>query len=191
MGRPKALLPFGPGGPSFLDRIVGAMREGGVADVLVIGRPDAGDVREAALRAGARFVANERHAGGQLTSIVAAVNAVDRPGVCGVLVMPVDMPFARPASFAAVLRDFGGAPGTIARAAHGARHGHPVIFGRAFFDSLRHADPAIGAKAVLRAHPAAIRDVDLDDPGVLHDIDSQEDYVAAFGCVPGQSAVQS
>lgn len=191
MGRSKALLPYGPGGPSFLHRIIATMREGGVTDVLVIGRPDAPDVREAAVRAGARFVANERHAGGQLTSIVAAVNAVDRPGVRGLLVMPVDMPFARPASFAEVLRDFGGAPERIVRAVHGVRHGHPVIFGRAFFDPLRHADPAVGAKAILRAHPGAVRDVEVDDPGVLRDVDSQDDYVAAFGCLPGESAVQS
>lgn len=191
MGRSKALLPFGAGGPSFLGRIVATMREGGVDDVLVIGRPEDAEVRDAVLSAGARFVANEHHAHGQLTSIVAAVNAVDRPGVQGLLVMPVDMPFALPASFAAVLRNFGGAPGIVARAVHGGRHGHPVIFGRAFFDALRRADPEIGAKAVLRASPGALRDVEVEDPGILKDIDSPEDYVAAFGCAPGGSAVTS
>jgi CTP:molybdopterin cytidylyltransferase MocA len=41
---------------------------------------------------------------------------------------------------------------------------------------LRHADPAIGAKAVVRAHTGPLTDVDVDDPAVLHDIDRPEDY---------------
>jgi len=56
------------------------------------------------------------------------------------------------------------------------RNGHPVVFSRTVFDELRRADPAIGAKAVLRDHQDAIVNVDVDDPGVAGDIDTPEDY---------------
>jgi molybdenum cofactor cytidylyltransferase len=62
------------------------------------------------------------------------------------------------------------------RAVHAGRHGHPVLFGRAVFGELRHADPATGAKAVVRAHAADVLNVDVPDPGVLLDIDLPEDY---------------
>jgi molybdenum cofactor cytidylyltransferase len=58
-----------------------------------------------------------------------------------------------------------------------------VVFGRAVFDALRRADPATGAKAVVRAHP--VLDVEVDDPGVLLDIDTPEDYQALRNRVIG------
>jgi molybdenum cofactor cytidylyltransferase len=64
----------------------------------------------------------------------------------------------------------------IVRATYRGRHGHPVIFSRTVFDSIRHADPAIGAKAVVRAHVQDVIDVDVDDPGVVLDVDNPEDY---------------
>jgi CTP:molybdopterin cytidylyltransferase MocA len=49
------------------------------------------------------------------------------------------------------------------------------VFGRSLFDELRRADPSQGAKAVVRAHAAAIVDLDSDDAAVVHDIDAPDD----------------
>jgi len=66
------------------------------------------------------------------------------------------------------------------RPAHGDQHGHPVIFDRAVFDALRHADPAIGAKAVVRERHADILNVPVDDRGAFIDVDTAEEYRAAI-----------
>ncbi len=187
MGRSKALLPFGPTNPdTFLTHIVAAMRAGGLDDVLIVGRPDDRDLIQAVrqLAVPARFVANPNHERGQITSIVAAINAIDRPGVRGLLVLPVDMPLVRPETFAALLHASALHADTIVRAVHGGRHGHPVIFDRGSFDALRHADASTGAKAVLRARADHVLDVEVDDAGVLTDVDTMQDYVAAFGRTP-------
>jgi len=194
MGRPKALLPVGPdSAETFLSRIVASMRAGGLDDVLVVGRPDDVELREAVARLDppVRYVGNVDHERGQLSSIVAAVDAVDRPGVRGLLVSPVDMPLVKPETFAAVLRAFAASPGTIVRASCGGGHGHPVIFDRGSFGDLRRADPDVGAKAVLRASPQRVIDVDVADTGVLADVDSPEDYVAIFGSGPDSAGVRS
>lgn len=189
MGRAKALLPYGPDGAhtrahTFLSRIMASMRAGGIDDILVVGRPDDAELQDAVARTAfpVRFVANVDHERGQLTSILAAVNAIDCPGVRGLLVMPVDMPLVQPETFAAVLRESAAHPGVIVRAVCGGRHGHPVIFDRSCFDALRRADPAAGAKVVLRAN--RVLDVEVPDAGVLTDVDSVEDYVAVFGRTP-------
>jgi molybdenum cofactor cytidylyltransferase len=187
MGRAKALLPCGPpGADTFLHRIIASMRAAGIQDILVIGRPDDAELLEAVLRQAfpARFVANPHHDRGQLTSIVAAINAVDRPGVRGLAVMPVDMPLVRPETFGAVLRASEAHPGTIVRATCGGRHGHPVVFDRGSFDALRHADPSVGAKAVLQARADRVLNIEVADDGVLKDVDSVEDYTAIFGRAP-------
>ena len=64
----------------------------------------------------------------------------------------------------------------ILRAVHGGRHGHPVIFKREVFEALRAADPAVGAKAVMRA--IGVEDIEVDDPGILQDVDTPEDYTS-------------
>jgi molybdenum cofactor cytidylyltransferase len=189
MGRPKALLPCGPGQESFVERIVSRLRLGGAADVLVVGRPGDRPLREALERMPLppRFVENPDPERGQLSSLLAGLDVADRPGVRGVLVLPVDMPDVRADTIAAVCAAFTATGAPIVRASRGGRHGHPVIFGRRLFDDLRHADPSAGAKAVLRAHEAEIIDVEVDDPGALVDFDLPEDYERRFGGKPSSA----
>jgi molybdenum cofactor cytidylyltransferase len=182
MGQPKALLPAGPGGPTFVRRLSTALLEGGVADVIVVGRPDdtALEAEVESIGTGVRFVVNAHAKMGQLSSVIAGVNAADRPGVHGVLVTPVDTPLVLPGTVNALLTAFASHRPAIVRPTWQGRHGHPVIFGRRVFDALRHADPALGAKAVVHAHASDLIDLEVDDPGVLHDIDGPDDYARVF-----------
>lgn len=129
---------------------------------------------------GVRFVVNAHAEEGQLSSVIAGLNAADRPGVHAVIVTPVDTPLILPATVSALLTTFATRRPLIVRATYQGRHGHPVIFGRGAFDALRRADRAIGAKAVVRAHASSLVDVEVDDPGVLHDIDGPDDYARVF-----------
>jgi CTP:molybdopterin cytidylyltransferase MocA len=185
MGRSKALLPM-PDGQSFVSRVAHQLRGGGVAEVLVVGRPDDDPLRAVVqeLEVAVRFVANPDAAGGQITSILAALQVVDRPGVHGLLVTPVDLPLITSTTVKAILDQFTATHAPIVRAVHGGAHGHPVVFGREAVGSLRRADLTRGAKAVLREYEARILNVEVADPGVLHDLDTPDDYRRAFGNLP-------
>jgi molybdenum cofactor cytidylyltransferase len=178
MGRPKALLPASPGGPTFVARLSATLIAGGVADVIVVARPDDLALAEEVARLGAkiRVVLNPHADQGQLSSLLAGLNAADHPGVHGLLVTPVDAPFVREDTVARLLATFDARKAPLVRATCGGRHGHPVIFGRAVFDALRQADPSVGARAVVQAHASEAIDVEVDDAGVLHDIDGPDDY---------------
>lgn len=183
MGRSKALLTMGPGGPSFVRHLAATIFRGGVSDVIVVGRPEDAALRSEVDQLGAsvRFVENPHAAEGQLSSVVAAVNAVDHPGTRAVLITPVDVPLIHDASVAALIAAFDRTRAPVVRATSSGRHGHPVIFAHALFGELRRADPSVGAKAVVRAHEADIVNVEVDDPGVLVDVDRPEDYARLFG----------
>ena len=182
MGQSKALLPVRSGGQSFVRHLAAVLLEGGVIDVIVVGRPDDGPLRAEVESAGTgvRLVVNAHADAGQLSSVIAGVNAADRPGVHGVLVTPVDVPLILPGTVRALLTAFAARRAPVLRATYLGRHGHPVIFGRGVFDALRRADPAVGAKAVVQAHAGELVDLDVDDPGVLHDIDAPDDYARVF-----------
>jgi CTP:molybdopterin cytidylyltransferase MocA len=182
MGRPKAFLTVDEAGVTFVERVARTLLAGGAADALVVGRADDEVLRGVAdqMGAGVRFVPNPDADTGQLSSIVAGLAVADRPGTRGILVTPVDLPLIAPTTVTALLTAFSSSAAPIVRATHGGRHGHPVVFARAVFADLRHADPRVGAKAVLRAHQQDIRNVEVGDPGVLLDVDTPEDYARLF-----------
>ena len=97
------------------------------------------------------------------------------------IVALVDVPLVPVEVVRAVLQAYRETGAPIVRPAKGVRHGHPVIFDRAVWDELRHADPAMGAKPVLEAHRAEIVDVPVEDEGAFQDIDTPEEYERLFG----------
>lgn len=173
----KALLPLAAG-ETFLSRIIRTLREGGADDVIVVAGHDADAIRKAVEREqlAARIVENADYAQGQLSSLMAAIEAVDRPGVLGLLVTLVDVPLVSSMTVRAVLEAYRRTGAPIVRPARHRQHGHPVLFDRSLFAELRRADAAVGAKAVLRARQADIVDVAVDDEGAFLDIDTPEEY---------------
>lgn len=186
MGRAKALLASGDARVSFLESLTAALRAGGAADVLVVGRPDDERLQEEAgrMKPPVRFVSNPHAHMGQVSSLIAGLNVADRPGTRGILVAPVDVPLVTAETVAALLAAFDATLAPVVRPVHQGRHGHPVLFARAVFDELRHADHSRGARAVVGAHESALVNVEVNDPGVLVDIDTPEDYARTFGRPP-------
>lgn len=173
MGRAKALLPAGD--RTFVRRILETLRDGGVPDAVVVVRPGDSEIAGEIDATGfGRVVTNPRAEQGQLTSLLAGLEAVGGPAVPAVLVTLVDVPFVGAATVRALCERAPESPAQIVRAVHQGRHGHPVIFKRVLFDALRRADPDVGAKAVVRA--ATIEDLETGDPGVVEDVDTPDDY---------------
>jgi len=181
MGRPKALLPIGSSGHTFLTHILHVLRSGGIARAVVVIGGDAGVVR-ATLPPDDEFlrvVENENYEQGQLSSLLAGLSSVEEGSddVEAVIVTLVDLPLITSATVRTVLEAYRGAPGApIVRPRRGNRYGHPAIFGRRLFAELRNADPSTGAKPVVHAHAAEEVSVDVADDGAFTDIDTPEDY---------------
>jgi molybdenum cofactor cytidylyltransferase len=178
MGRPKALLQAG-GGRTFIATILDSLHRGGVHDAVVVVRPGHDAVAaEVGTCAVGRTVTNLRADEGQLSSLIAGLDGIDGPGVVGALVTLVDVPLIQASTVRFLLARAAASDAPILRAVHRGRHGHPVIFKRELFEALRRADPAIGAKAVVRA--VRVEDVEVGDPGVVEDVDTPEDYARLF-----------
>src|SRR5947209_7697014 len=104
MGQAKALLPLGTGA-TFLTRIVSTFRDAGIGDVVIVVGHEADAIVRAFDRGStiARFVVNDRYEAGQLTSVVAGLRVVDRPGVVATLVTLVDVPLVLASTVRAVV----------------------------------------------------------------------------------------
>ena len=173
MGRPKALLQIGQ--RTFVRAVLDALRDGGVTDAVVVVRPGQAGVEDEIVRAGfGRSVENAHPERGQLSSLLAGLDAIDTPGVTAALVTLVDIPLIGGSTVRALVERARVSQAPIVRAVHRGQHGHPVVFKRAVFDALRRADPSWGAKEVVRA--CEVEDVEVDDPGVGDDVDTPDDY---------------
>ncbi len=64
-------------------------------------------------------------------------------------------------------------PGAESRSS--ARVGHPVVFGRAHWEALTRLDGELGAQPVIAANRSRLIEIETDDDGVWHDVDSITD----------------
>lgn len=179
MGSAKALL-VAPGGGFFVSRIVGALTEAGISEVVIVtghhhdAIAAALDLEEFHWRP--RLVRNPNPSRGQLSSLWTGMDAVVSPSTPAMLVTLVDVPMIEPAVIARVIDTWRRTTAPIVRPADGDRHGHPVLFDRAVFAQLRAASLEAGAKAVIRAHADRIVNVPVSSEGCLIDVDTPEEY---------------
>ena len=177
MGSPKALLRYA--GASFLDTLIGLVAPRCSPVVVVLGAA-ADDVR-AAVRRPATFVVNAEWQRGQTTSMQCGLRAVP-PEAEGVLFALVDHPAIASATIDALLDR---SPGELLRVPrYGGRRGHPIWFSRELIAEFLELPENGAARDVVRRHAADTGFLDLDDPGIVADIDDRADYAALLGEAP-------
>jgi molybdenum cofactor cytidylyltransferase len=176
MGFPKALLDFR--GAPFVVRILEAFEALELKHRVVVLGPDAPRIRPALAMHDCAIVENPDVDAGPIASLRAALTALraTRPGA--VLVWPVDLPHVRIATVERMreAHQRSGAPAVAP--VFGGRRGHPVIWDQAVFGELETSESATreGARAVLRAHGGEVVTVPVDDPAVVDDLNTPEDY---------------
>lgn len=177
-GRPKALLPLADG-RTFIQAIVDSLIAAGVDDiVIVVGHEADAVIDHVAARAStARCVINPHYRRGQFSSVLAGLEAIDRPGVEAMLMTLVDVPLVSGSTIRAVIDRFHVTRAPVVRPIRGNDHGHPVLIARPLFHALRMADPRDGAKPVVRAHVSAAGDVPVSDEYSFRDVDTPDEHV--------------
>jgi molybdenum cofactor cytidylyltransferase len=174
MGRPKALLPLGASGQPFARVICDTLTTAGVAPIVVVTRSELRD-QLARVLADVMLVVNPGPDRGQLSSLLAGLDALDNPEAA--LVTLVDLPLVQTATVASLLAAWHETHAPLVRPLPQGRHpGHPVIFGALLLEALRSADLDLGAKPVVHRFLADAVSVPVDDRGTLEDFDTPEAY---------------
>jgi len=169
----KLLLPVE--GVAVVRRVVETVCATPVIEVLAVVGHEAEAVGHALAGLPVRLVDNPRHGEGLGSSVAAGV-ASAAGDVDGYLICLGDLPWLTTSSVRAVLDRFhdADAPDMVVPHYEG-RPGHPVLVRERFRDLLLRLEGDRGARAALRGVAAAVC-VDVEDPGVLDDIDTPEDY---------------
>ena len=137
---------------------------------------------DAALRgAPVTLVHNSFYREGLSTSLRTGIAAV--PGDCeGAMILLGDMPGISPALIDRLVAAFDPIQGrAICVACARGQRGHPVLWSRAFFDSIAALGGDKGARELLEAHAGQIIEIEASDDAPLTDIDTQEALAAYRG----------
>lgn len=169
MGHPKALTRLGDA-PA-LARIVAACAAAGLARPLVVVGADGARVRGALPALDVEWVSNPDPDAGRTGSLQRALAAA--PTLRAALVWPVDHPLAL-ASTARALVDV---EGEWVTPRHAGRAGHPFVLRGAALSGARAAAPDAPLRDVLATGRVTRRHVDVDDAGVLANLDTPADLV--------------
>lgn len=106
-------------------------------------------------------------------SIVAGVSA--RPNAGGWILLPGDMPLVQPGTLRTVARELADHP--VVYAQYRGRRGHPVAFAGELYSELIQLSGDEGARRLVSRYPS--HGVEVDDSGVLLDVDTAADLVVA------------
>lgn len=112
---------------------------------------------------------------GQLHSLRIGLESI-REKVHAVLLCLVDHPFVADSTYEKVLHAFRQSDNEIIIPCYNGRRGHPVIFRENVFEGLMSIPLDEGAKPVVRNPNNRILLVEVDDPGILADVDTKEDF---------------
>lgn len=161
-------------GQPLLDRTLAALLDGGVDQIVVVVSAEATDLeRDVNALSDPRVwtSVNPDPARGMFSSL--QVGLAEAAGDA-LVILPGDMPFVASGTVAILLATFAARPAIVSPRYRGKR-GHPVVLPPALRDEIRAAEPTLTLHDILKRHPDLRVDVDVDDRGVVRDVDRVAD----------------
>ena len=172
MGTPKALLKID--GLCFLESIITKVEQAGIKDIVIVLGKDSSYIQKyIEFSEHLKVIQNKKPEEGPLSSIRLALNNIDTDTKGFILVL-VDHPLVNGTTYKMLVAR--AHPQKIVIPVYNKKNGHPVFFGSNFFNDLRHVPLDEGARYVVHKYPEHIIKVEVDDKGILRDIDLPEDY---------------
>ena len=175
MGRLKALLSWR--GQPLLRHQVSALLDGGAARVVVVLGHRAEELCPLLEDLdGVDWVINPDYPQGKTTSIKAGLSTLDRQMADEILLLNVDQPRSA-ADIAQILRKHRAEGYAITIPTCGGKGGHPIVLSARLLDELLAIDEETqGVKAVVQRRPEAVLRFPLENPEILLDLNTPEQY---------------
>jgi len=174
MGKPKAPLKIGP--LVFLEMIFNLLEEAKYdPQITVLGNDFKEIFQSIQNKRKILFLRNQSPERGQLSSLQCGLKHVPSD-VPGCLVVLVDHPLVSLTTYLSVYEAAQKYPDKIIIPVFEGKRGHPVYFGKKYFNDLLNAPLSEGARYVVQKHSLSILELPVDDAGILVDIDTPEEY---------------
>lgn len=176
MGRAKQLLPLGKN--TVLAQTLNNIRAARMHEMVLVLGASAEVIRQQlpqALLEGVKVVVNQDYGQGMATSLRAGLSALD-PRSDAALIVLGDQPFIRPQTLDRIVEEYSRSRAPIVIPSYQGNRGNPVLLDRSVFSEVMALEGDIGCRAIFGSNLEDILKVEVEDPGVLLDIDDPGDY---------------
>lgn len=174
MGRPKLLLPVN--GRPMVAGVVEALRGGGVQEIVLVTAPGDEDLQTWARQNGVTLAINPDPDRGMLSTIQEGIAALGGSEGEILLVSPADLPHLQSETVSNLLRKMIETGAPLALPTFRGKRGHPLAIAPGLIPEIDTLDPNVGLKQLRDRHEAELLEIEVEDAGVVQDVDTPEDY---------------
>lgn len=173
MGAFKPLLPIGD--RTVLEIVIALYRSAGIFDIFVVLGHRAEDIQPILDKLGVVSIFNDGYHEGMFSSVQTGVKRIS--GFFDAFFLhPADMPGLRPETIRLLVATRREKDALVLHPCHKGRRGHPPLISTALIPAILAFDEPGGMRTFLsRCHDGA-RHVECEDPGILMDLDTPDDY---------------
>lgn len=176
MGEPKLLLPW-RGEATLISQVVKRYLSAGVDEIFVVTGANREAVEAAIDPQQAHTIFNPRYAHEEmLSSLQVGLGAVETTPAAAALVSPADIPDVKSSTIRALIDRWRAEEADIVAPSYEFQRGHPILIASVLFPAILKLGPGDTLRSYLRRHESGIRHVEVDDAGILRDVDTPKDY---------------
>lgn len=168
------LLPWGD--ETVISHVIATFREAGLDDILVVTGGARERVEDTISHLEVKAVYNEQFSNGEMLSSVQCGIRALKPQTKAMLIGLGDQPQVQAGSVKAVCDAYLDMQSKIIVPSYQIRRGHPWLVVRPLWDDLLKMRSPSSPRDFLHTHRKNIQYVNVNDPGILADLDTPEDY---------------
>jgi len=189
MGTDKATLTYR--GRAFLELMVQTLGEVDIERIVVVLGHHAEDIQRQIKVEAAQVVINPDYRSGQTSSLQVGLRSLIADDLEAILLCLVDHPAVSAETVRRIVATFRQSGAPVVIPTYQGRRGHPVLIGRQVFDELLQLASDAGADSVVRRYRPVTQFVEVEDEGVVIDVDDPESYQRLTGRELGRTTIRA
>ncbi len=174
MGSPKMLLPFN--GMTVIEQVIVNVLSAGISNPLIVLGSDHEAILEIIKSHPVSHCYNENYRYGMLSSVQCGLASLDDQSSAA-LILPGDQPMIDTLQIKGVMKAWHESGKGIVMPAYNGKRGHPLIVDMKYRREVMSLPESKGLRTLAERHPDDVMEAETDDPSVLRDIDTQQDYM--------------
>ncbi|MCK4646571.1 MAG: nucleotidyltransferase family protein [Candidatus Aminicenantes bacterium] len=174
MGKPKLLLPFGE--KTMIETVIDRVIQSKVEKILVVLGSNREKIEKKIGNLPLEIAVNPDFKEGMLSSVQRGLEALPEEAQA-VLVFLGDQPSIPSEVIDSVINAFRKTGKGIVLPVYKGERGHPVLIDMKYRHEVENLNPEVGLRELVYGQPDDILEVEVDDAGILRDINVIEDYM--------------
>jgi molybdenum cofactor cytidylyltransferase len=165
-------------GEPMLERVLEAFRRAEVDRVVVVLGADVAEVKKKVRFRNEKVVINTGYKNGMSSSLKLGLSEVEKEAEAVIIALG-DQPYVSPETINLLVDAHRMSKAPVVVPVYRGARGNPVLFDRSVFSQIKEIQGDVGAKSVVARNEKRVLKVEVDDSGVVVDIDTPSDYAKA------------